>query len=125
MRGSMLFHAFIIFFCVAMCLSRPPAVSSQVKQESDVNLLALLIPRAEAGDAEAQNEIGFRYAYGRGVARDCSQALHWLHAAAEQGLAAGQYNLGHLYAKGFCAPQDFLQAALWYKKAADQGFAPA
>ena len=51
---------------------------------------------AEAGDAEAQNNLGLMYFNGRGVAQDEAEAVAWYRRAAEQGFANAQYNLGAL-----------------------------
>src|SRR5689334_6799617 len=51
-------------------------------------------PVAEAGDANAQYNIGMLYARGQGVPQDYRQAAEWYRKAAEQGVAAAQYNLG-------------------------------
>ena len=43
---------------------------------------------AEAGDAEAQTELGERYEDGCDVVRDNAVAVSWFRRAAEQGYAA-------------------------------------
>jgi hypothetical protein len=63
-------------------------------------------PLAEAGDAEAQNNLGLMYADDRGVPQDDEEAVKWLRLAAEQGDAVAQNNLGAMYAKGRGVPQD-------------------
>ncbi len=50
--------------------------------------------RAEAGDAEAQFNLGVRYDVGRGVPEDDVEAVRWYRLAAEQGDAYAQYDLG-------------------------------
>jgi len=60
----------------------------------------LLIPLAEAGDAEAQTDLGFMYANGLGVPQDYTEALKWYRKAVAQGYALGQNNLGVMYAEG-------------------------
>ena len=81
--------------------------------------------RAEAGDAEAQFNLGVMYAFGRGVTQDYAQAVSWFRKAADQGYAEAQYNLGFRYAIGQGVPQDDAEAVRWYRLAADQGFALA
>ena len=44
-----------------------------------------LVKRAEDGDAEAQDDLGNRYADGEGVAQDDAEAATWYQKAAEQG----------------------------------------
>ena len=59
--------------------------------------LEILIPLAEAGDAKAQNSLGFMYNEGLGVSQDYAEAVKWYGKAAEQGDANAQYNLGDKY----------------------------
>lgn len=61
------------------------------------------------------------YDFGRGVARDISQAVAWYRKAAEQGYAKAQSNLGALYADGDGVGRDEAQAVAWWRKAAEQG----
>ena len=76
-------------------------------------------------DADAQCSLGFRYAEGKGIAKDYSKALKWVRKAAEQSQARAQYRLGHMYAEGKGVPQDDQEAVKWYRKAAEQGEADA
>jgi len=80
---------------------------------------------AEAGNAVAQNHLGFMYQYGEGVPRDAAEALKWYRKAADQGYALAQNNLGVMYANGNGVPRDAAEAIKWYRKAADQGIAQA
>lgn len=80
-----------------------------------------LLERAEAGDAYAQAELGYRYHTGEGIEQDYSKAIQWYRLAAEQGQPYAQYNLGLAYAFGQGVEQDPAQAAEWYRKAAAQG----
>ena len=50
--------------------------------------------RAEAGDAEAQNNIGWMYFFGRGVARDDTEAVRSFRLAADQGHTLAQHSGG-------------------------------
>ncbi len=43
--------------------------------------------RAEAGDAEAQNNLALRYDFGQGVPEDDAEAVWWYRLAADQGHA--------------------------------------
>lgn len=80
---------------------------------------------AEAGDAEAQLNLGVCYANGTGVSQDLDQAALWFRKAAEQGHVKGQFALGHCYTYGDGVPKDMMQAAEWFRKAAEQGHADA
>jgi TPR repeat protein len=76
--------------------------------------------KAEKGDAEAQLDLGFRYANGNGVAGDYRKAAKWHRKAAEQGLAIAQFVLATDYANGVGVKTDLIEAARWYHHAAEQ-----
>ena len=76
---------------------------------------------AEAGNAEAQNNLGILYDNGQGVAQDYGKARAWWEKAATQGDAGAQYNLGVLYYNGEGVPRDISKAREWLEKAAAQG----
>ena len=76
---------------------------------------------AEQGHAQAQYNLGERYARGMGVPQNFAEAVKWFRRAAEQGHAWAQYELGVMYRKGEGVPQDDAEAAKWYRRAAEQG----
>ena len=78
-------------------------------------------PLARAGDAQAQNSLGFMYEAGRGVKKDLKKAADWYRKAAEQGHVRAQMKLGELYEAG----RGYGEALKWYQKAAEQGQARA
>ena len=51
-------------------------------------------PLAQAGNARAQNFLGFMYDNGEGVLEDDLEAVKWYRLAAEQGNPKAQYGLG-------------------------------
>ncbi|MEQ1510304.1 MAG: SPOR domain-containing protein [Sphingopyxis sp.] len=51
-------------------------------------------PLANAGDADAQFNLGQAYKLGRGVTQDLAQAAEWFRQAANQGHLQGEDNLG-------------------------------
>ena len=73
---------------------------------------------AEAGDADAQTNLGYRYFIGWGVQEDDVEAVAWYRLAAEQGHAGAQVNLGVMYANGLGVPEDDVEAVAWYRLAA-------
>jgi TPR repeat protein len=87
--------------------------------------IAELREKAEEGVAEAQLNLGYRYADGEGVEQDHVEAVKWYHLAAEQGYAGAQHNLGFCYQNGKGVKQDHAEAAKWYRLAAEQGNAGA
>ncbi len=81
-----------------------------------------LTEAAEAGDIEAQNELGNCYYNGDGVEQDYKKAAYWYGKSAESGNAIPEYNLGLLYEYGDGVEQDSAKAAEWYRKSAEQGY---
>jgi len=76
---------------------------------------------AEAGDPEAQNYLGVRYADGVSVPENDKTAVFWYRKAAEQGHAMAQHNLGLQYSMGEGVDQNFSEALEWFRKSAEQG----
>ena len=89
-----------------------PAVSDSLK-------------RAQAGDPNAQNELGLLYSEGRGLPQNYLEAKDWFKKAADQGHAGAQVNLGTLYSLGQGAPYSDHMALFWFQKAAEQRHALA
>lgn len=73
--------------------------------------------RAEAGDREAQNLIGFMLFFGEGVPGDRVEAHYWFHRAADQGHVVAQLNLAIMHALGKDALADPVEAGIYYGKA--------
>jgi TPR repeat protein len=94
------------------------SVGAQTSQKPG---LAALLDRAEAGDADAQVQLGTAYAAGDGVAEDDALAVKWFRTAAEKGSAAGEYSLGEMYLTGRGVSSDLAEAAKWVKRAAEHG----
>jgi TPR repeat protein len=85
----------------------------------EVESLKWIRRAAEAGNVDAEEELGSRYEWGLGVEQDYSQAVLWLRRAAEhvpdRGGAGGARNeLAILYESGEGVPQDYVQALMWY-----------
>lgn len=76
---------------------------------------------AEAGNADAMNEIGFMYDNGTGVELDYGKAMEWYEKAVDEGNVEAMANIGFLYEYGNGVDQDFAKAMECYEKAADRG----
>ncbi len=76
---------------------------------------------AENGDAVAQNDLGWMYEYGLGVAQDYKTAAEWYRKSAEQSSPDAQNNLGEMYYRGLGVKLDYVEAVRWYRMAAEQG----
>lgn len=82
-------------------------------------------PLAEAGDCDAQAQLGRLYFEGKGVPRDYEQAIAWWRKAANQGQQKAQIALGDLYyqgehveirCQGNCGmARDLVMAYRWYR----------
>lgn len=81
--------------------------------------------KAQAGDMDAQYNLGIMYYHGEGVDRDHEQALKWFHLAAEQNDPEAQYNLGFMYGRGEGAKKNHRMSMEWFQKAASQGHSGA
>jgi len=96
------------------------ALALCVPVQAQTRFVDALRARAEAGDAEAQYNLGVSYAYGQGVPEDDVEAVRWFRLAADQGSADAQYSLGVMYADGQGVPQDYVQAHMWYNLVASR-----
>ncbi len=66
---------------------------------------------AEAGDAEAQCQLGLLHGNGQGVKQDFVKARKWFLKASEAGYAEAEYSLGVLYAVGLGCEADAAEGA--------------
>ena len=80
---------------------------------------------ATQGNVDAQDRLGWMYAFGEGVPQDYPTARQWWELAAAQGDLMAQSALGELYADGRGGAQDYARARKWLGKAAAQGGARA
>jgi TPR repeat protein len=87
--------------------------------------LQATLPKAAAGDPEAQFKAAEMFREGKATEKNDGEALKWYRRAADQGHPAAQGRLGRLYEKGIGVARDETEAAAWYRKAAEQGEAPA
>lgn len=72
---------------------------------------------ADAGQAEAQFDLGLLYAQGLGVHRDLTEAARWYRKSADQGNGEAQFALGQLYSRGWGIPRDEADAVRWLQMA--------
>jgi uncharacterized protein len=115
---------FAVLLCLVITSSASIAGQPSITAQSGANL-AETKTKAEAGDAEAQSNLGWAYYNGDGVVEDAVEAVKWFRRSAEQGNASGQNRLGVAYHYGTGVPKDVAEALAWYRRAADQGFVQA
>lgn len=102
-----------------MCLQRG------IGEPADTVAAFQLLTTADQQAPIVQNELGWCYADGVGVAKDLKKAAVAFQLAADQGFAAAQNNLGALYYDGLGVPKDPGLSARWFMRAAEQGHASA
>jgi localization factor PodJL len=98
----------------------PPPASQVGRPPLAGEALPALRNRAEAGDMEAQMELGRRYIEGIGVGRNEAEAGKWLLRAADQGNAQAQFNVGVMYERGVGLAPSLPKALEYYRKSAAQ-----
>lgn len=92
---------------------------------ADDQYIAKLTKKAEAGDAEAQYNLGVMHGKGQGTPQNYKEAIKWYQLAADQELAVAQHNLGNMHYKGQGTSQNYKKSLKWHQLAAEQGFAHA
>ena len=108
----------MFFLFVFLALSAP----SPAQQASEsLKSFGKIKSQAEAGNAEAQYDLGRCFYNGDGVSKNATQAALWFRKAADQRHVKAQFNLGVCYANGEGVPRDSTEAARWCRKAAEQG----
>ena len=80
------------------------------------------LPKAEAGDIDAQYKVGEMYEKGRGAERDLKKAFEWYNKAADKGDEKAQYKVGLAYMTGNGVGKNDKRAFEWFKKSADKGY---
>lgn len=83
--------------------------------------LAELRQRAQANDADAQFELGARYANGEGAAQDYAAAAKWFGRAAEEGQVLAAATLSAYYRAGQGVSRDDVSAYAWSAIAGQEG----
>jgi TPR repeat protein len=87
--------------------------------------IAELLKKAEAGDADAQTDLGEAYESGEGLPKDAVKAVDLFRQAAGKGVARAQFRLGRMYARGTGVPKDAVRAADLIKQSAQNDYAKA
>lgn len=79
---------------------------------------------ADAGNAEAQYELGGFYHWGKVTAADFTKARQWYERAARQGNVDAMLGLAVIYGHGQGVPKDTAAAYRWLVLASGQHLAP-
>jgi len=83
--------------------------------------LAVIRKKAEAGNVEAQNQLGMAYAGADGLELDYKSAFKWIKLAADQNHIQSMRTLAWLYANGFGTDQNDALAQQLSVKLAEAG----
>jgi len=75
---------------------------------------------AQSGDKNAQAQLGWMYATGRGVPQDYYKAAKWYYLAAVQGQGFAQFELGLAYNKGQGVRRDYILSYMWLNLSTSQ-----
>lgn len=76
---------------------------------------------AEAGEAEAQNNVAFLYERGLGVKQDYELAEEWYEKAAAQQLPEAYHNLAMLTYQGHINAKNYKKSIEWFTAASELG----
>ena len=106
-----------------------PALASDVSDAIDAmragnyaEAYCVLKPHAEAGDPEAQYNIGWMYLNGYGLAMNDSHALKWWKLASEQGYTDATFSIAMLYSLGESTVEQNMDTAIdYYLMAVEDG----
>lgn len=83
--------------------------------------LKKLMESAQAGNVDAQYNLGVLYFEGKDAPQDYIEAAKWYSAAADQGDKQAQFNLGLMFYRGIGLPQNYEYAYQLFELAACQG----
>lgn len=106
---------------------RPPRVGSlSPREQLDRQWTDFMLMRdANAGNREAQHELGLRHLFGDRFERDTARAAEWIGKAAAQGLTAAQYNYALLLVNGWGGAWNPFEAWRQLRDAAEREFPEA
>ena len=121
MKPVLLVLLFMVPLLAISSFSYAETVAQVDKQKAD---FAATKAKAEAGDPEAQVNLGVMYLDGDVVPRDVQQAIYWFNKA-DLGDPVRQYMIGEILSETYHGSLGYQLADRWYKKAADQGHADA
>lgn len=101
---------------------------SKYKAKDFVGAFAIYKRLAEAGNTEAEKEVGKMYYSGQGTARDPVQAFYWWKKLADNGNKIAQQRIAIMYEMGDGVEKNQSEADAWHKRAKagiDVDFQPA
>ena len=100
---------------VAAKSATPPKRSVTHKSTTGTQMAANAAAAPTAADALFRR--GEAYLYGRGVPKNCDQAIKYLKLAAAESSAKARSAFGTMYATGHCVPRDLPTSYRWFAQA--------
>ena len=82
--------------------------AKQRREEENRRYVAAILPKAQCGDARAQNDLGIRYSTGRGAEKDFARADFWFSIAHAGGVGVAPLETGYL--SGRITPEQIAEA---------------
>ena len=116
-RTPMKIHATLLAFALALAAPVAPVLAEDAPNY--IEEMKRWQPKAEAGDAEAQFQLGQMYALGHGFKQNFKTAAEWYEKAAQQSHAKARTALGLLYSFGVISSEKDNETD-WLEKAAAQ-----
>lgn len=97
-----------------------PPLSRQPGETEAARFLRIL-PRAAAGELEAEVAVAEAYFHGQGTETNREESVRWYSKAAAAGSSGAQASLGLCKLRGWGCERDPEAAAAWFLKAANEG----
>jgi hypothetical protein len=95
---------------------RYPLARALYRADEREEAAALIRATAEKGYPAAQNDLGFRYENGSGIAKDNAEALRQYRQAAQGGYAPAFSNVGRFYWAGIAVVANRAKARQWFER---------
>lgn len=126
-------RATIALMSVSLMLLTPDARAAPATAECAMHIVSGSVPAAtaslsapmrkaaDAGDAEAMNQIGVLQMLNARTPSDYSMALYWLQQAIDGGSVNAMYNLARMYLHGVGMARDYVNAFKWFERSAQGG----
>ena len=115
-------HVLLPVLAFSLAINLLALINTLVKTTTMVSRSAYtdLLEKAQAGDPQAQYELGLRYRSGALEDRvDPDKAMYWLRRAADNGNLLAMKTLAEIYAEGWMnVKKDAARAAYWREKSA-------
>lgn len=99
--------------------------SERFSKSAEGRPASVWVKAADAGDPQAQYELGYCYEKAVGVKYDEAEAVKWYLRSAQAGHAPAQFVLGYFYQGRSGMDHDHKETLRWYGMAAEQGYAKA